>query len=696
MKLFLAAILVAGLSFCSPKSHGQVNFGTPSQQFTYTPVNGGTGGLVGVVIPNSNGLTVNVATGSAALPLQNIAGAPGAQQLYLGDDSSQQVPIGFTFPYWGQNFTNSWMYSNGIVSFTTGGIPGAGCCGGQDLSAIANQGTRNNVYNYMIAPLWTDLIDINNNATWVLKNSNSVTYGWYNTHEYYNNNTSSFEVNINSSGAFDVRYGSAFVSTGHAVTSGFTGDLSKGQYFQYYHGNGFNVPTANPVSYGTTAVAGTPVDPCIANPLSSPSCSGYQAAYTIQQCTINALFDPSCPGYAAVHQTQQCTINPLYNSGCPGFAQAYHDQQCSVNPLYATDCPGYAASYLSQQCSLNPLYSTTCQGYQQAYFNQQCSLNPLYNSSCPGYSTAYHNQQCSINPLFATDCTGYQQAYHDQQCSINPLFASDCPGYQQAYQTYQFNRACQANPQSSPTCPGYVTPVVASTTTSTNSSTQTATTTPVASTTTQTVTPAQTTAVTTTLSTTAPPTTVSVSTSGTLTSPTTVAIVADPVVNNVITNNNTSTASPASSPAAPTSAATTPAPTSSPSSPTASATTAAASPTPAPTPTPTPAPTRASMSAPKPTKEQVATAGNNAMKDSDNAGSMEQQKSVQNVVIGAMGYVQGFDAYNVTMKDVAFYKPYSVYGNQKTIDNRFASRGLFGATDKIHEEMVQQQYQLGK
>ena len=84
------------------------------------------------------------------------------------------------------------------------------------------------------------------------------------------------------------------------------------------------------------------------------------------------------------------------------------------------------------------------------------------------------------------------------------------------------------------------------------------------------------------------------------------------------------------------------------------------------------------------------------MKDSEVAGNMEQQKQVQNVVIGAMGYVPGFDVYNVALRDVAFYKPYAIYGNQKTIDNRVASRGLFGATDAKHNEMVSSQYQLGK
>ena len=317
MRFLLAAILVAGLGFCSPKIHAQVNFGTATNQFTYTPVNNGTGGIVGVVIPNGGGTVVNVATGSAALPLQNIANTTGATHLYLGDDSGANVPLGFNFPYWGQNFTNSWMYSNGIVSFVNGNVPGAGCCSGLDLSTL-----RDPQYNYMIAPLWTDLYDTSGQATWYKRTTNSMIYGWYGTAEFgaWNSNNNSFEVDINSSGAFNVRYGSAQI-VNHYVTSGFTGDLSKGQWFQYRYGLGMSVPTTNPLSYGTTSPLGA-VDQCSIDPLSSPTCPNYATAYLSQQCTINALFDPTCPGYQVAYFNQQCSINPLYNSACPGYYQA--------------------------------------------------------------------------------------------------------------------------------------------------------------------------------------------------------------------------------------------------------------------------------------------------------------------------------------------------------------------------------------
>jgi hypothetical protein len=79
-----------------------------------------------------------------------------------------------------------------------------------------------------------------------------------------------------------------------------------------------------------------------------------------------------------------------------------------------------------------------------------CS-NPLNNPSCTGYAEAYHDQQCSINPLYATTCPGYQQAYYNQQCSINALYDSGCPGYQQAY----FDQQCSLDPLYDSQCPGY-------------------------------------------------------------------------------------------------------------------------------------------------------------------------------------------------------------------------------------------------
>jgi hypothetical protein len=52
----------------------------------------------------------------------------------------------------------------------------------------------------------------------------------------------------------------------------------------------------------------------------------------------------------------------------------------------------------------------------------------------------------------------------------------------------------------------------------------------------------------------------------------------------------------------------------------------------------------------------------------------------------------GFENYMSIIPDVKFYVPKEIYKGQQTVDNRRASRGLFGANDSRHAEMVNQQY----
>ena len=446
---------------------------TSTAQINVVPVNGGTGSLVSIPIPGGSGLSVTVGTGSAAIPLQDIRSHSNAVNITTYDDSYNNVPLGFDFPFYGRVFNNSWAMTNGLVTFqdpARSGLGGA-CCEGVDLRT-----TTSSAYNYTIFGLHTDLYSPGNNNQYYLRGTNEMTYGWYGVSQCCGpQGGNSFEIKINSLGLVDTRIAGAMIS-GNRVTSGMAGDLSKGEYFQAYHGSGLNIVPGSANIFSWQALNGTgAVDMCTINPLSSPSCPGYQVAYTTQQCTISALYDASCPGYAVAYTTQQCSTNPLFSQQCPGYQSAYltqqcsanplysttcqgyatanHDRQCSLNTLYATDCPGYAAAYLTQQCNANPLYSTTCQGYAQAYLTQQCSANPLYSTQCSGYAAAYKTQQCSISALYATDCPGYDIAYKAQQCTANALYATDCPGYAQAY----FNQQCSLNGLYSNQCPGYAT-----------------------------------------------------------------------------------------------------------------------------------------------------------------------------------------------------------------------------------------------
>lgn len=88
--------------------------------------------------------------------------------------------------------------------------------------------------------------------------------------------------------------------------------------------------------------------------------------------------------------------------------------QCNVNPLYNVDCPGYAAAYLQQQCSINQLFSTSCPRYEQTLLEQNCASNALYSSQCPGYAAALLEQNCARNPLYSSQCSGYTAALNKQ------------------------------------------------------------------------------------------------------------------------------------------------------------------------------------------------------------------------------------------------------------------------------------------
>jgi len=569
-------------------------------------------------------------------PLQDLRLNPAATNITMGDDSNVNVPLQFTFPFYGRNFTNSWMYSNGAVNFRGANAPGGFCCSGLPLTTSLNSG-----YNYSILPLWADLIALpeKNGAHYKLGTSNTMTYGWYNVSEYgVPNNLSSFEVKIDSTGLIDMRFSGALV-TYHPVTIGTIGDASRGEFTQnYYNSSGINM--ASPFQLSTGAV-----DICIVNPTSSPACPGYQIA----MCAINELFTPSCPGYQ----------------------QAYLTQQCGINSLYDTACPGYAATYLQYQCSLSPLYSSTCEGYAAAYKTQQCDLDGLYARDCPNYAEAYARRYVlNISPT-----TSYQ---------AGPAAGGDQSSYN------------SQNSNSGPATMGYSGPGATNVTT------------------------------------TQPVTSISntgqVSTGVNLTSNSTVnaIISAPPMTGPMATNTNNpvasaiapvqtqmadgpmATSAPAQRPAesSPEQRSSTasndgPATDSSTPAPRQSSTSAQASPAPQQSNTQSaPAPTaRQELQAKREqaAKAQAVEAGKNLANEMGKAASMEQQISVQNVVLQAMGYSPGFAGYTKGyIPDVAGYKSHTAYANQKNVDNARLSRGLFGATDRLHNDMIESQYQLEK
>lgn len=444
-------------------------------------------------------------------------------------------------------------------------------------------------------------------------------------------------------------------------------------YAQAYHDQQCSI---NPL-YASTCPGYTvayTTQQCNANPLYNQSCPGYAAAYQTQQCSLNALYSSQCPGYEQAYLTQQCNINQLYSNQCPGYQQAYltqqcnisqlysnqcsgyqqayQTQQCSLNALYASDCPGYASAYLSQQCTINSLYSNQCPGYAVAYKNQQCSLNALYATDCPGYAVAYHTAQCSANPLYMSDCLGYQAAYLNQQCNISQLYSTQCPGYQTAY----FNQQCSLNGLYDRTCPNYATAYAAKQVLST----------PTVVATTTTSEPAKVSVVSPTVE-----SVLNVPSTTSATSPTSV----------------TSVIAPAPSPAV---------------SATTTSTTTTAAPAPAATSTEQKKTDTAVGSIEKKStnsadaRKQAADKAKEVATAAGNAKSLEDQAATQGLLVGLIGYVPGFNAYqNSLIPDTNALAMVRQYG-KPVVDNRSAQRRLTGASDSRWQEMVDSQYQLGK
>ena len=276
-----------------------------------------------------------------------------------------------------------------------------------------------------------------------------------------------------------------------------------------------------------------------------------------------------------------------------------------------------------------------------------CAVNPLSDPTCPGYQTAV----CTSNPLSSPTCPGYAAAYLQQQCTISALYDPSCPGYTTAYVTQQMSQTT-------------------TTTASTTNSTTTV-------------------SVTGTVSTTEP--TITIATDGTVT--TTVATVPEAEVNAVVTRQIPSTASPTGTVTIQVQTK----PQEESEEERRRRLRAA-----------TDAEREIAMKEEKKREEEAserrkelaakmrAAAQEAAVgkgREASRAQTMEQQVANQALIVATMNFVPGFESYGVTrLPDAPGYRPYEIYRGQQPVDNRRLLRGLTGASDQQHAEMVNSQY----
>jgi len=303
----------------------------------------------------------------------------GASQWDVSDDGlSEAIDLGFTFEFYGNEYTQGHMATNGCWSFTTD------YCYDYTPDPLPNT-------VYTIYPFWTDLIRDNGSRmlTKYFDSPDGDGYfiaGWYDLREYYRNSDNTFEMWLyENSNNIEFRYGELDISN-HDVLIGIQGSMT--EYDQYlFH---------DECATGTTNISSS----CVNNDWNNTS-----------------------------HNTS------LENNSL--IIEADITARCIADPLYSIDCTGYAQAYFNQQCEMDALYDVGCAGYAQSYFNQQCGIDVLYNVNCDGYALAYFNQQCGIDALYDVDCSGYDAAYMTQQCSFDTLYHSSCPGYRAALEQQQ-------------------------------------------------------------------------------------------------------------------------------------------------------------------------------------------------------------------------------------------------------------------
>jgi hypothetical protein len=142
----------------------------------------------------------------------------------IGDDGYASVPLQFEFPLYGQTFTNSWMYDNGVIGFVDpaqGGYIGLGV---QPFSV--NMGS---VYNYAIYALWSDLINISGSHT-TQGTSQFQRYNWIGISPFYDSTRiNTFSVEIRPDGRIITNY--SLISVDYAGI-GITGDVGRGEFEQ--------------------------------------------------------------------------------------------------------------------------------------------------------------------------------------------------------------------------------------------------------------------------------------------------------------------------------------------------------------------------------------------------------------------------------------------------------------------------------
>ena len=304
--------------------------------------------------------------------------------LGAGDDQVSSVfNLDFTFTFYGEDFTQAKMATNGCLHFWRSGS--SGYCNDYTPDPLPE-------ITYTLYPFWTDLIRDNGSSVLARNFTDKSVFGWYNLREYNRSNTdNSFEVILwKADDSFEFRYGGLNIIN-HDVLIGEQGASDETYTYLFYDQCG----------KGTTNVSGT---------------------------CVNATWNNS-------------SFNTLLENGGSLYGVGSGNALDCSNPLNDTACSGYAAAYLTQQCDLDGLYSTQCPNYWDDLFDYECSYDAQYSPACPGYmvetfeQNTYYEEDMYGYDDYEEDMYGYTESYYEEDFFFEEefVYTAELQGIEEDY-----------------------------------------------------------------------------------------------------------------------------------------------------------------------------------------------------------------------------------------------------------------------
>jgi len=256
--------------------------------------------------------------------LIDLTNQAGTTSLNAGDDQVSAVfNLGFTFDFYGQEFTQARIATNGCLHFKTSGA----YCSDYTPDPLANQ------YTYTMLPFWTDLIRDNDSSMLAKSFNDKTVFGWYDMREYNRASDNSFEVILWTNDTFEYRYGALDIIN-HDVLIGEVGSGSAEVYEYLFH------------------------DECNTGSTNSKSCADTDWNNTDKNQNLESGGSLYGTGTGNV---VDCS-NPLNDYSCTGYWEAYDDLQCDLDPQYGPFCQGYRQEDSVAYYEEEPDY-----GYQEEY-----------------------------------------------------------------------------------------------------------------------------------------------------------------------------------------------------------------------------------------------------------------------------------------------------------------------------------------